>query len=189
MNIETFMVALIQNFRLDAHVVAVAKVMIDESGVVDFGGLMREVLTSKKFDFLSKLQDGLDKYKIVVQLDEIDACKVYSYADKLFIKTTSVFDEINFLVQTGKDINSDTMTRFIYANFDEKDRQVLKLIGDRNRLLFMIRNLRAALREQIKQNVEKLSLEKKKSVLAIPMAQRNNDIDSRVLKLIQGGKK
>ena len=188
MNIETFMVALIQNFRLDAHVAAVAKVMIDESGVVDFSGLMREVLASKKFDFLSKLQDGLDKCKVVVELDEIEAGKVYSYADRLFSKTTSVFDEIDYQVSIGKDLHSDTMTRFIYANFDDKDRQVLKLIGDRNRLLFMIRGMREALREQIKENVEKLSLEKKKGVLGISMAQKS-DIDSRVLMLIQGDKK
>jgi hypothetical protein len=184
MSAEDLMKVFVTNFRIDANIVFVAKVMIDESGVVDFGVLMREVLSSKKFDFLSKLQDGLDKCKVVVELDEIEASKVYSYADKLFSKTTSVFDEIDYQVSIGQDLNSDTMTRFIYANFDDKDRQVLKLIGDRNRLLFMIRGMREALREQIKQNVEKLSIEKKKSVLAIPVTQRS-DIDSRVLNLIQ----
>ncbi len=186
MNIEILITTLINNFRLDPHVAAVAKVMIDESGVVDFSGLLREVLGSKKFDFLSKLQDGIDKCKVVVELDEIESMKVYSYADKLFSKTTSVFDEIDYQVSIGNDLNSDTMTRFIYANFDDKDRQVLKLIGDRNRLLFMIRGMREALREQIKLNVEKLSLEKKKSILAIPMDKRSDE-ENRMLELVKKG--
>jgi hypothetical protein len=184
-NIETFMVALIQNFRLDAHVVAVAKVMIDESGVVDFGGLMREVLASKKFDFLSKLQDGLDKCKVVVRLDDIENRRVYTYSEKLFRKTTDCFDDINF---NCWNLDSDQMTRFLNVWFDENERKILKLIGDRHRLMFMNNNMRGALGEQINEIVTKLSLEKKKSALAIPMAQKSY-IDSRVLKLIQGGKK
>jgi len=186
MQINECMNILKQNYKLEKSMIDFVIDSIIENGISDFSLFLSSIAKSKKFDFLSKLQDAIDKRKVVVELDEIEASRVYSYADKLFSKTTSVFDEIDYQVSIGKDLNSDTMTRFIYANFDDKDRQVLKLIGDRNRLLFMIRGMREALREQIKQNVEKLSLEKKKSVLAIPMAQRS-DNENRMLSLMQKG--
>lgn len=122
-----------------------------------------------------------------VELNEIEYQKVYSYADRLFSKTTSVFDEIDYQVSIGQDINSKQMTNFIYSNFDDKDRRVLKLIGDRNRLLFMIRGMREALREQIKQNVEKLSLEKKKEVMWLSMTQKS-DNENKIIKLLVSSK-
>jgi len=120
-----------------------------------------------------------------VTLDDAELRKVYTYADKLFSKTTSVFDEINYQVSIGQDINSKQMTNFIYANLDDNDRKVLKLIGDRHRLLFMIRHTRTALQEQINKTVSDLSTERKKAVLGVSMAQKS-DNENRMLRLVNG---
>jgi hypothetical protein len=120
-----------------------------------------------------------------VTLDDAELRKVYTYADKLFSKTTSVFDEINYQVSIGQDINSKQMTNFIYANLDDNDRKVLKLIGDRHRLLFMIRHSRGELQEQISKTVSDLSTERKKAVLGVSMAQKS-DNENRMLILVNG---
>jgi hypothetical protein len=145
----------------------------------------------------SKYSNGFQKFlkicevyqpSLKIELDEKESIKVQTYSDKLFSKTTSVFDEIDYQVSIGKDINSTQMTNFIYANFDDKERAVLKQIGDRNRLLFMIRGMREALREQINKIVEDLSLEKKKTVLGLSMTQKT-DNEKKMIELINKGKK
>ena len=145
----------------------------------------------------SKYANGFQKFlkicevyqpSLKIELDEKESIKVQTYSDKLFSKTTSVFDEIDYQVSIGKDINSTQMTNFIYANFDDKERAVLKQIGDRNRLLFMIRGMREALREQINKIVEDLSLEKKKAVLGLSMTQKT-DNEKKMLELMKSSNK
>jgi len=98
-----------------------------------------------------------------VTLDDAELQKVYTYADKLFRKTTSLFDEISYQISIGQDIDSKQMTSFICLNLDEKDLKVLKLVGDRHRVLFMNKHTRTTLQEQINKIVGDLSMERKKS--------------------------
>ena len=72
--------------------------------------------------------------------------------------------------------------------FDENESKVLEVIGDRHRLLFMTKNMRGALQEQISEIVYQLSINKKKSVLAIPMDKRS-DGENRMLELLKKGMK
>jgi hypothetical protein len=188
MNLENLLIALSQNYRIEPHLLTMIKILISEANVTDYKKLLDLIITSKKFDLLSKVYDAIDKCKIEVSLTTEEIPKVQTYSDKLFSKTTSVFDEIDYQVSIGKDINSTQMTNFIYANFDDKERAVLKQIGDRNRLLFMIRGMREALREQINKIVEDLSLEKKKTVLGLSMTQKT-DNEKKMLELMNKGKK
>lgn len=177
-----------ENYKLEKSMIDYTIDLIKENRIEDFRALMVSISKSKKFDYISKLQEAIDLNKPIIKLDEIEHKRVYTYADKLFSKVTSVFDEIDYQVGIGQDIDSKQMTNFIYANLDEKDRKVLRLIGDRHRLLFMIRNARTTLQEQIMQKVEDLSVERKKSVLGISMAQKS-DSENRILKLVKRSNK
>lgn len=161
-----------------------------------FAKYIRDNANSARFDYAnSNFKTGFQKFIILakeykaefedIELSENDKIKIYSYADKLFSKVTTVFDEINFLVQTGKDLHSEQMTRFIYANFEEKDRKVLKLIGNRNRLLFMARNNREALRTALNDKINYLSLQKRKSLVGVSNGFKS-DNEIKILELVKG---
>jgi len=174
-----------ENYRLEKYMVDYTIDLLVENNITDFKSLITSISKSKKFDYISKLQEAVDNTKQIITLDDAELRKVYTYADKLFSKTTSVFDEIDYQVSIGQDINSKQMTNFIYANLDDNDRKVLKLIGDRHRLLFMIRHSRGELQEQISKTVSDLSTERKKAVLGVSMAQKS-DNENRMLRLVNG---
>lgn len=186
MDKNKIIVLLTTNYKLEKSMIDYTIDVLNDLRVSDFKEVFTKITNSKKFDYISKLHDAVDGYKKnILKLDDKESIKVQTYSDKLFSKTTSVFDEIDYQVSIGKDINSTQMTNFIYANFDDKERAVLKQIGDRNRLLFMIRGTREALREQINKIVEDLSLEKKKAVLGLSMTQKT-DNEKKMLELVRG---
>lgn len=61
MDIKNLLIALSQNYKLEPHTVTLAKELIDNSVIDDYTKLLRYVLKSQKFDFLSKLSDAIEK--------------------------------------------------------------------------------------------------------------------------------
>jgi hypothetical protein len=107
----------------------------------------------------------------------------YSYSEKLFSRTTSCFDEVDFLVQTGNDLTSQKVKAVIFNFFNgrEKDIKVLKQIGDKKKLLTYIQTNRKSLEDKIMEVVVRLSLlksypnignDKKESVRALEVIKK-----------------
>lgn len=97
-----------------------------------------------------------NKPKLNEQQEQI----AYSYSDKLFSRTTSCFDEVDYLVQIGNDLDSMKVKAVIYNYFNgrDKDIQVLKRIGDKAKLLKYIQSNRQELKDKIIDTVVRLTL-------------------------------
>lgn len=94
------------------------------------------------------------------QLTEIEHKRVMNYCEDLWNKTLYVFDEVDYRIQTGHDLKSDEIGKFININFDEKELKVLVCIGKRQELLRLSKSNRELLRGSIYGVVTKLTLNK-----------------------------
>lgn len=183
MSLESFVRILVNNFKLDASVAFATKQKITDSNIANYDMLLDEILLSKRFDFLSRLEEALVACKTIT-LEENEILKVQTYSDRLFSKTIDLFEEVDYQVQIGKTtLESIEVSRFLRTYLSNKDLEILKEIGNRDRLLFMCRNAKDALKTQINKIMMDKSLNKKKLFLDTLTAQETA-IDNRVLKLV-----
>ena len=76
-----------ENYKLEKSMIDYTIDLIRENRIEDFRALMVSISKSKKFDYISKLQEAIDLNKPIIKLDEIEHKRVYTYADKLFRPT------------------------------------------------------------------------------------------------------
>lgn len=126
---------------------------------------IKERISYERFKFLSsmeKLTAMINEFKKdnKPKLNEQQEQIAYSYSDKLFSRTTSCFDEVDYLVQIGNDLDSKKVKAVIYQYFNgrDKDIQVLKMIGDKAKLLKYIQTNRKELQDKIIDTVLRLTL-------------------------------
>lgn len=102
-------------------------------------------------------------------LNELEDYKVRSYADTLFSRVTTIFDEIDYRVKIGMDINDKKISKLLYLEFGQDDKALLVLnkIGRRQDILDLMLRDREGLKSKIKGITVRLSLEKKYPHLAI----------------------
>jgi len=140
--------------------------------IVAFRNFVKNKISYEKYRYLS----GYQKFVTIVRdfkkenslkLDEQTQSKVNNFAYKLYAITTSIFEEVNFLIQIGNDLRSQKITKFISFNYfhnakDEnefyKQQEVLKQIGNREVLLNLCKNNKPTLEKLIYENVTKLAI-------------------------------
>jgi len=87
MNLENLLIALSQNYKLESHTVVMAKILIEESCITDFTKLLKNIIASKKFDFLSKLEDAITRTSTPTELENNI---VESYCKELVRKCANI---------------------------------------------------------------------------------------------------
>jgi hypothetical protein len=168
------------NYRLDIVLLEAIKKMIVESGVEDYNTLFKEILSSKSFDTLSKVSDGIAKAKKVPQLDSTQLQKVSSFSEKLYKKTCDIFDQINWEIQAeGRDLAKYD----IPAMFEPEELKVLVKVGKRDRLMYLARHDKHELEDRIFAVVRDLTVMKVSSTKAI------KEDGSDTLKRLENGKR
>lgn len=109
---------------------------------------------------ISKLNEVVKRFKSKKKSNVINDEKVVYFSEKLFKKTCDCFDEIAWVIQSGKDIESDEVKTLIYKFFggQEKEIRVLKEIGSKNDILNAVKNRRHSLEDEIKEIVVRFAL-------------------------------
>jgi len=140
--------------------------------IVAFRNFVKNKISYEKYRYLSPYQKFVTIIRVFkkensLKLDEYTQTKVNNFAYKLYAITTSIFEEVNFLIQMGNDLRSQKITKFISFNYfhnakDEnefyKQQEVLKRIGSREILLNLCKNNKPTLEKLIYENVTKLAL-------------------------------
>lgn len=98
------------------------------------------------------------------ELTQIQHDKVVGYCEALWNKTLYIFDEVDYRTQTGHELSSDAIGKFININFKEKELKVLSCIGKRSKLLAYSKRDRDGLRDKIYAAVTNLTLNKDSSL-------------------------
>lgn len=135
---------------------------------------VKERFNYERFRFLTGYQKFLAlmnefKKENAPKLDEVTRDKVYSFANIIYKKTTSCFDQVHFLIQEGFDIRSEKISNLIGLTFmnEPKEIKVLELVGKREVLYKLCRIDKPQLEEKIYEAVHKLALEKAYPHLAL----------------------
>lgn len=86
--------------------------------------------------------------------------QIKTFSESLYKKTCDVFDEVNWMVQSGNDIDSDIVKKFIYNNFYGKDKeiQVLKKVGSKQEILNFVKNNKYSLEKKIQEIVTSFTI-------------------------------
>ena len=115
--------------------------------------------------------------------------KVSSTAEDIFQLTTSIFDEIDFRVKAGMDIEDPKIKTYLYLSFEKieeskrkKYLRVLKKIGDKQDILNFMRRDRQGLLEEIKNIIHGFTLVKAYPNLAV----ENKSQDKLMIEILKG---
>lgn len=156
--------------------------MIDDlksiENLAEFRAFVKTRFNYERFRYLT----GYQKFVALVnefkrenkpKLDTDNDYKVRKTSETLFRKVSSIFDEIDYLVQTGYDIQSKKVSLVLFRAFgaeDEKSKktlEVLEKIGKRQDILNLLKRDRKGLEEKIKEIVYDLTLMKQYPEMAI----------------------
>lgn len=112
------------------------------------------------------LANEFQKENMKLNSDQKEKC--VSYADKLYYKTISVFDEVNFMVQEGNDIRNKQVSNYIGKAFMKNPKQIkiLEKVGKREELLRLCICNKPLLEQKILNALEELTLIKQYPQLA-----------------------
>lgn len=136
------------------------------SNLNEFKSYLKAQTTQKEYQYLTNFQKFLkiaqnykakEKQKIVLANPKIN-----SFSEELFKKTCDVFEEINWLIQSGNDLESEKIKKLIYIKFanNKKEVEVLKAIGDKSELLRLVKHSKDTLRDKIRKVVTDLTIKK-----------------------------
>lgn len=99
------------------------------------------------------------------KLDNKEIESIIKYCDKLFKKTTEVFDFLFWESQNPNfDIFSDKTTNFIRDSFSDKDLQVLREIGDRKYIMQLCNRNKTILEDNINRIVHNIVISNKTNI-------------------------
>ena len=165
----------------------VMDIIDDLSSIQDLAAFrifVKEKFNYERFRYLTGYQKFLalvNEYKKEnIKLDDEQLKKCNSFASKLYWKTISVFDEVNFMIQEGNDIRSKKVSNYIGLAYvkQPKEIEVLDKIGKREELLRLSVCNKPLLEQKIDEAVKELTLIKhypqlapKKDEIAINLIQ------------------
>jgi len=147
----------------------------DLSSIHDLA-LFREFIKARfnyeKYQYLTGYQKFLAlkndfKKEFSPRLDEKLSGQVENFSNTLYKKTCDIFDEVNFQIQNGKQIEHFKME----ASFNEKELKVLNKIGNKIVLLNLVNRSKLELEIKIKKIVSDLTLQK----IYPQLANKSND--------------
>ena len=133
--------------------------------LAEFRIYIKENFTESQYQYLTGYQKFLAltkdfKRENKPKLTADQRLNADKYSEKLFSKVTDVFDEINWMIQVGKDIYSKEANLIVFNAFgnEPKDLQVLEQIGKRAELCRLCSSNKEVLRTKINEAVCKLTL-------------------------------
>ena len=132
--------------------------------LANFRNFIKEKFNYERFRYLTGYQKFIalvNEYKKEnIKLDDEQLEKCSSYANKLYYKTISIFDEVNFMVQEGYDIRSKKVSDFIGLSFMKHPKQIkiLEKVGKREELLRLCTSNKPELENRIYRAIEELTL-------------------------------
>ena len=150
----------------------IIKVLSSIPNLADLVEFIEEKFNYERFRYLTGYQKFLalvNEYKREnIKLNDEQLKKCVTFADRLYWKTISVFDEVNFMIQEGNDIRSQKVSNYIGAAFikQPKEIEVLDKIGKREELLRLSVCNKPLLEQKIDEVVKSLSLIKQYPQLA-----------------------
>lgn len=152
---DLFLKTVKSNFNLDINLIPVIEEMILSYQIDDFNSTLALVLKSNKYSFLDRLRDAMEVLKNESKNYLLEKYNIDDLCKKLYEKTTSIFDEINWRIQT----ENLTLRNFkIDKCFEAIELKILSQIGKRERIMHLCKQDRNLLLEKIKENYTQLIL-------------------------------
>ena len=150
--------------------------MIDDLSTIpnlaEFRIFVKEKFNYERFRYLTGYQKFIalvnEFKKETMKLNEDQVKKCNSFSSRLYWKTISVFDEVNFMIQEGNNIRSQKVSNYIGLAFIKypKEIEVLDKIGKREELLRLSVCNKPLLEQKIDEVVKNLTLIKQYPQLA-----------------------
>jgi len=184
MDLNNTLKALQGNFKLDPYILTMANELIVTSKVCDYKQLFEIILKSKKFDFLSKLEEAIEKAEHLEEQKIInDNPAIYIYSEKLYKKTCWCFNSINWQLKSKTTASLDNFE--MGSVFDEKELSILNQVGDKRRLAHLENSNLQELESEIIRVVKEKTIQKYlPSSKQIGYKENPDKIDNKVLNLI-----
>lgn len=172
MNQSDCVIALKANYRLDKHLYDLTIDMLSEVPVDDFKGLLGLIINSKKFDYLSKLEEaiGITKNEMV-KLSNQERNVLYKYIDQYneyiwdyFTSILEMFQINNVILESersNKILNGKVMEKEINNIMESKCVQVINIIGKKEICRLIKNNNTYILKKEIERVILELNQEKR----------------------------
>lgn len=182
-------IAGILNIDLSNNALLLEDMIRDIKSVNDlalFRTFIKEKFNYERFRYLTGYQKFIAlvnefKKENKLQLSEEMQIKALTYSEDLFKRVTNLLDEVNFeLQEKRKDIKELNLKKtFLKNGFKEHDIKVLRVVGDKNKLMHLSVYGKEDLRARIESIVNKKALEKQYPQL------QNKSEDKKVLERLK----
>lgn len=165
------------------------KKMSKEYNLNDFRLFIKDKINYERFKYLTGYQKFIAmanefKKENKLELSEEMQIKALTYSEDLFKRVTNLLDEVNFeLQEKRKDIKELNLKKtFLKNGFKEHDIKVLRVVGDKNKLMHLSVYGKEDLRARIESIVNKKALVKQ-----YPQLANKKSEDMKVLERLKNG--